>query len=295
MPDAFGSLAPAMPGVPVQQQQPAMLPHGMRSKLIAAITGQANGAMPADPSDQAAMQPETFVPPALADWNRQAAPKDVGIARGILNSAATLPQRAIEATANWRPGDRDSPFDPGPILEAATLPLGTGVVAGLPMRAGETVLGAGLIPKGTTKAEWRALRQQRVEGREALAKIENAMHGPAPEHVDPFAGMNDQETADAFERILRATAEPSQNLQSRITDAVRAGGGTGVRISDVAAKLPDVPLEDIHAEMMNMQKGDQAVLSNWDDPRSTTAAMKAAAINVGGDPRHVISLVQPRP
>jgi hypothetical protein len=155
---------------------------------------------------------------------------------------------------------------------------------------------AGMIPGAgpEAKAAWSALRAQQMEGRDAFRKIENAMAGPAPEHVDPFAGMNDQETADAFEKILRM-GDPPQNLQSRILDTVKSNGGVGVHISDVAAKLPDVPLKDIHDEMLNLQKNDQAVLSNWDDPRSTTPAMKAAAINIGGDPRHVISLTEPSP
>ena len=87
-------------------------------------------------ADAAAMMPETFVPPGLADWSRQAAPKDAAIVRGLLSGIATLPQRAIQSAANYR---QTGEFDPGPILEAAMLPIGTGAIVGLPMRAGKAV------------------------------------------------------------------------------------------------------------------------------------------------------------
>lgn len=61
---------------------------------------------------------------------------------GLINNLVTLPKRAIEASNNRLVG---GDYDPGPILEAAMLPMGTGALAGVPMRAGEAVLGAGPI------------------------------------------------------------------------------------------------------------------------------------------------------
>ena len=60
----------------------------------------------------------------------------------VAGSAATLPQRAFESSENMRQG---GDYDPAPIVEAAMLPMGTGAVAGVPMRAGEAVLGAGAV------------------------------------------------------------------------------------------------------------------------------------------------------
>jgi hypothetical protein len=122
----------------------------------------------------------------------------------------------------------------------------------------------------------------KVQGEKALASIERATS--SPELSTRVEGSGE----DAMAAIERATSGPS--LQSRVMDSVKEKGGVGVRISDVASDLPDVPLKDIHAEMQNLQSSDRAVLSNWDDPRSLTPAMKAAAINIGGDPRHAISL-----
>lgn len=214
--------------------------------------------------DAAAMSPETYVNPLV---------------RNVIGSLATLPHRAIQSAANYR---QTGNYDPGPILEAATLPLGTGAIAGVPMRAGETALGAGLI-RGSTP-EVRA-------GEDAMAAIERAISG-SNTSIKPEASSSGEDAMAAIERAMSGTPA-SSDLQSRIIDAVKASGGTGVRISDVVAKLPDVPLKDIHAEMKNLQRNERAVLSNWDDPKTTTAAMKNAAINIGGDPRHAISLIAP--
>ena len=73
------------------------------------------------------MSPETFVNPSVS---------------GLLGGLATLPQRAIE---NSQHSLNTGTYDPGPTLEAATLPMGTGAIAGVPVRAGEAVLGAGPI------------------------------------------------------------------------------------------------------------------------------------------------------
>ena len=73
------------------------------------------------------MSPETFVNPAVS---------------GLLGGLATLPQRAIE---NSQHSLNTGTYDPGPTLEAATLPMGTGAIAGVPVRAGEKVLGSGAV------------------------------------------------------------------------------------------------------------------------------------------------------
>jgi hypothetical protein len=59
-----------------------------------------------------------------------------------LVSAATLPKRAMDASEKMV---RTGEYDAGPFVEAAMLPMGTGAIAGVPMRARESVLGAGPI------------------------------------------------------------------------------------------------------------------------------------------------------
>lgn len=64
-------------------------------------------------------------------------------------SVATLPKRAIDASAAdlATMGSGDPMQSIGPALEAAMLPMGTGAIAGVPIKAGEAVLGSGVVRK----------------------------------------------------------------------------------------------------------------------------------------------------
>ncbi len=91
-------------------------------------------------SDRAAMMPETYVNPLAKGL--------VGAAGRMAGSVASLPQRAIEASAQDVQHLGEQGYEPqltGPALEAAMLPMGTGAIAGVPVRAGEAVVGAGPI------------------------------------------------------------------------------------------------------------------------------------------------------
>lgn len=89
----------------------------------------ADGGEALSDADQAAMMPETYANPAVDH---------------LIRNAAAIPKRAIEAAANYQPGQPET-YDPAPIVDAAMLPMGTGAIAGVPMRAGEAVLGAGSV------------------------------------------------------------------------------------------------------------------------------------------------------
>lgn len=54
----------------------------------------------------------------------------------------TLPQRAMDSARQFT---ETGQYDPAPIVEAAMLPMGTGAIAGVPLRSGEAVLGVGPI------------------------------------------------------------------------------------------------------------------------------------------------------
>lgn len=92
---------------------------------------RADGGEALSDADQAAMMPETYANPAVDH---------------LIRNTAAIPKRAIEAAANYQPGQPET-YDPAPIVDAAMLPMGTGAIAGVPMRAGEAVLGAGAIRK----------------------------------------------------------------------------------------------------------------------------------------------------
>jgi len=69
-----------------------------------------------------------------------------GQVRGLLyNTAANvagLPQRAFEASEERRAGGE---YDPAPAVETALNVMGTGAIAGVPVKGAESVLGAGII------------------------------------------------------------------------------------------------------------------------------------------------------
>ena len=95
------------------------------SPLVKALSsGDVNAAMP-----EAYMNPE--VGPGAP------------IAR-MVQGLMTLPQRAIQ---NSQYSLDSGTYDPKVPLEAAMLPMGTGAIAGVPVRSGETVLGSGLVNK----------------------------------------------------------------------------------------------------------------------------------------------------
>jgi hypothetical protein len=84
----------------------------------------------------------------------QAMPENIGrekIMDPLVNagmSLATLPRRSLGSSAE---AVTSGIYNPAPIVEAAMLPMGTGGVAGIPMAAGETALGSGIIrPKPAT-------------------------------------------------------------------------------------------------------------------------------------------------
>ena len=83
--------------------------------------------------------------PAAGNWfldqARQPDEQAQAQVRGGMQSLAEIPQRAFEASEARRAGGT---YDAGPVLNAAMLPMGGGLT-GVPMEAGETALGSGLI------------------------------------------------------------------------------------------------------------------------------------------------------
>ncbi len=65
---------------------------------------------------------------------------------GLYNSLGGIAKSALGNSAN---AVSTGTYNPAPTLEAAMLPMGTGAIAGVPMRGAETVLGAGPIRKLT--------------------------------------------------------------------------------------------------------------------------------------------------
>lgn len=207
--------------------------------------------------DARAMSPETFVPQGMVDWTRQAAGKDVATLRGVgqaMGDLATLPRRAIGASETMRQGGE---YDPGPILEAAALPMGAGL-GGVPARAGETVLGAG--PMFPTKAA------ARIELNQSRRVIDNFMTkqrawqegGPRPTSADRDAALDAFKRKDAAQQHLM-TEQPIDLGES--DSPVRAGEavlGAGA-IRGVNSAMPKT-------EVSSLQDLKDALASSGSDP-----------------------------
>src|SRR6186713_1805711 len=63
-------------------------------------------------------------------------------AYNIGHSLLSLPKQAFGASEEMR---TEGTYNPKPILESAMLPMGTGAIAGVPVKGGEVALGAGLL------------------------------------------------------------------------------------------------------------------------------------------------------
>jgi hypothetical protein len=148
---------------------------------------------------------------------------------GAVSALATLPQRAFEASEARRAGGE---YDAAPIVEAALLPMGTGAIAGAPVRAGETVLGSGAVrgtpevelanPRLRTKAE--ALKGKYPQYAEAYPPV-----GPPelmskladPKNPGKFISKPDKPVPyTTMEEALAKDAEPGFFLEKKLTPEV---------------------------------------------------------------------------
>jgi hypothetical protein len=112
-----------------------------------------------DLADQSSYDPfasETFVPPALQDWVQQAAPKDVGAIKGAMGSLAdfvTTPGKVAYTPNPYPEGSESAQYfedsrDKAALdwsRDAALNTMGTGAIAGVPLRGAEVALGAGAV------------------------------------------------------------------------------------------------------------------------------------------------------
>jgi hypothetical protein len=89
-------------------------------------------------------------------------------------------------------------------------------------------------------------------------------------------------------------AEPADNPAERIRAACLAvpGGGTDrqVRLADIRARLGDMARADQDCGLLDLVRSGAAGLLRLDDPDEVTPADAAAALDVGGQARHLLWL-----
>jgi hypothetical protein len=163
------------------------------------------------------------MPEAYADPNRGVG---AGIAHAI-GSIASLPRRAIE---NSQQSLDSGNYNPGPALEAAMLPMGTGAIAGVPVRAGEAVLGSGAV-------------------RGVMSGMPETIVAPAI-HYDGnvYSGMNHAHALDMLAQGMGTSPEAILNsgklkdVEGFLTSRGRyVDRQEGARIADSAEQTPHEP------------------------------------------------------
>ena len=205
---------------------------------------------------------EQFVPPFLQDWAKQAAPKDVDIIRQTVGAMTSLPQRAIEASARDLPHLGDFSYEPesiGPALETAMLPMGTGALAGVPMRAGETALGSGML-----RARYdRALADGKITPAEHQGFVEALAENTAPTTAglaDKFSGQQ-RNISD----IIRESGLPKEQVHNWLLDEAKAG-----RVTIHPTTSVDLPQEAMDAGL-SIPGFKEPFISAYFKPKPATA------------------------
>jgi hypothetical protein len=174
----------------------------------------------------------------------------------VMGSLAALPQRVFGASEQMRAGGG---YNPAPAVEAALMTMGTGAVAGVPVRGGETALGAGII---RDPALWHGLSTVKL---------------PRPlAEMTPTYKMGDL----AAEKVISPADLQGGWLLPGLGDRSLAGGKlTGIG----GDKLPvAVPLEGGHGFMpANVDTG-----AAWASERGpiTVLANKTKRLAETGDP-----------
>jgi hypothetical protein len=116
------------------------------------------------------------------------------------------------------------------------------------------------------------------------AVIRGYRHGAAP--VKP------QRTQRVKPQRVKPAKRAKHSLAGSILHAANAIGGTRtrIRLSALRAHLNNWPRADVDRALLELQRTDQLVLMQIDDPTDITPADRAAALQVAGFPRHILYL-----
>ncbi len=131
---------------------------------------------------------------SVFDWSGvgEAMPEHIGrdrivdpVASMVVHAPDVLdvPKRAMDASQRMV---ETGEYDPGPIMEAAMLPMGTGAIAGVKALPSEAVLGSGLIRRKAPKVEAPAV----LEGRARFVDPDTGMAIPGPAYTKEAQGIS---------------------------------------------------------------------------------------------------------
>ena len=86
----------------------------------------------------------------------------------------------------------------------------------------------------------------------------------------------------------KAEVVPEQSISSAYEKISKGAWNTRVRLSDLRAKLKDIPRDELDATLKKMQGENKLVLMGYDFKVEIKPADIKAAIEVGGDPAHIV-------
>ena len=92
----------------------------------------------------------------------------------------------------------------------------------------------------------------------------------------------------------------TDDVRSRVRNACLHLSGDGrygvrIRLSDLRARLANVPRQELDQALMDLERSEEAALYPLDDPREIVPADEEAALpNSSGNPRHILYLSSPR-
>jgi hypothetical protein len=215
----------------------------------------------------------TLVP---VDYDPFAAEKFANPAvESAISNLATLPQRAIQ---NSQYSLATGTYDPGPTLEAATLPMGTGAIAGVPVRGAEAVLGAGPIRAyHGSPHDFEAFDASKIGTGEGAQVYGYGLYfaekeGVAKSYRDALAGstVNGQEFNPA---------NPLHQASALIDET----GNRAAALDEIDKRIAADPGDDMHPRTRAM------LLHRPEIPPIKSASGKMYEVNINADPEHMLN------
>lgn len=106
----------------------------------------------------------------------------------------------------------------------------------------------------------------------------------------PTGPAENSDTAEAEGLLPTLTGTLTDQIQTAYQSITQGKWNVRVRLAELRQHLPNSPKEALDAALRQMQLNGQSVLMPLDDPKGIHAEDEQAAVNIGGDLRHIVYL-----
>ena len=106
----------------------------------------------------------------------------------------------------------------------------------------------------------------------------------------PTAPTENSDTREAQGLLPTLAGTLTDQIQAAYQRITQGKWNVRVRLADLYKHLPNSPKEALDAALRQMQLNGQSVLMPLDDPKGIHAEDEQAAVNIGGDLRHIVYL-----